>query len=153
MASTNTTTLVGNLTRDPEIRWSQSGVAMVSFSIAVGKSRKNKESGEWEKETHYFDCTALGSVAENISNSFEKGNRIIVIGEAQQRSWEDKESGAKRSKVEFLVEEIGASVKYATVVITKIERNDFEPRNNDNSVKSNQYKPAPAQQTFTEEPF
>jgi single-strand DNA-binding protein len=128
---------------------------MASFSIAVGKSRKNKETGEWEKETYYFDCTALGNLAENVSNSFEKGNRIIVIGEAQQRSWDDKESGAKRSKIEFLVEEIGASVKYATTVITKIDRPDFEGKIGDNSFKNNHYKSAPAssQQTFAEEPF
>jgi len=113
-------TLTGNLTRDPEIRFANNGKAFCAFSIADNRNRKNA-SGEWEKETSYFDCVIWDESAENFANSFTKGNRVIVTGRLQQRTYQAQD-GSEKQKVELVVDEIGATIKYATVAITKTER-------------------------------
>ena len=115
-------TIIGNLTREPELRITAGGTAMLNFSIAVNKNKKNKQTDEWEKETSYFDAVAFGDVAENIAASFTVGSRVIATGHLQQRSWDDKDTGAKRSKVELVVDDIGPSIRWATAEITKTER-------------------------------
>lgn len=147
-------TIIGNLTREPELRFTQSGVPMLSFSVAVNKNKKNKQNGEWEKETSYFDCVAFNENAENVASSCTKGSRVIVIGYLQQRTWEDKDTGANRSKVELVVDEIGPSLKWATASITKTEY--VEGGRSSNSVEAgNRAEPQrPAlDRNFNEEPF
>jgi single-strand DNA-binding protein len=143
MASNDATlTIIGNLTKDPEVRFANSGTAMASFSVAVNKSRKDKTTGEWVKETSYFDCVAWGENAENFANSFSKGNRVIVTGQLQQRKYEGQD-GTEKTKLELIVDEIGATVKYATLVITKTQRPDGENAggsgNGGNNFRSNQF--------------
>jgi single-strand DNA-binding protein len=114
----NTVTLVGNLTRDPELRFTNSGLAQTTFGLAVNRRRQNA-SGEWEDNTSFFDIVCWRDMAENVSTSLNKGNRIVVTGRLEQRSWET-ENGDRRSKVEVIADEIGPSLRWATA---KIERN------------------------------
>lgn len=116
-----TTTLVGNITRDLELRITDGGTSMLSFSIAVNKNKKNKVTGEWEKETSYFDIVAFNENAENAAASFTKGNHIVVVGRLQQRKYTDKD-GNERNKVEVIADEIAATVRWATVQVTRVER-------------------------------
>jgi single-strand DNA-binding protein len=115
--SDNTITVVGNITKEPELKFLGSGNAAVKFSIAVNKRRKGKD-GEYEESTSFFDVQAYGTLAENLANSVTKGNRIVVTGEIEQRSWDDKE-GNKRSTVEITASEAGPSLRWATAEITR----------------------------------
>jgi single-strand DNA-binding protein len=115
--SDNTITVVGNITREPELKFLGSGNAAVKFSIAVNKRRKGKD-GEYEESTSFFDVQAYGTLAENLANSVQKGNRVVVTGEIEQRSWDDKE-GNKRSTVEITASEVGPSLRWATAEITR----------------------------------
>jgi single-strand DNA-binding protein len=115
--SDNTITVVGNITREPELKFLGSGNAAVKFSIAVNKRRKGKD-GEYEESTSFFDVQAYGTLAENLVNSVQKGNRVVVTGEIEQRSWDDKE-GNKRSTVEITASEVGPSLRWATAEITR----------------------------------
>lgn len=109
-------TLVGNLTRDPELRYLPSGAGLVSFGIAV--NRRYQKDGEWQEEVSFFDCTAWREQADNVAESLEKGDRVIVVGRLTQRTWETDE-GEKRSKVEVTVDEMGPSLRWATAAPTK----------------------------------
>lgn len=99
------TTLVGNLTSDPELKFTTGGKAQLTFSIAVNDNYTN-QAGEKVEKTAYFNIVAWGYVAENSANVLEKGMGVIVVGTLDQRSWEDKE-GAKRSTVEVKAMDIG----------------------------------------------
>jgi single-strand DNA-binding protein len=119
------TTEIGNLVADPEIKFTQGGKPYVNFTIAKNHGKKNPQTGEWEVgEPSYIDCSIFGEMAENFVNSFSKGTRLMVTGSLKQNSWEDKESGQKRSKLQLNVDEVGASVRWATVVATKTQRQD-----------------------------
>lgn len=115
------TTLVGNVTRDPELKYTSSGSALLNFGIAV--NRRWQSNGEWQEETSFFDVVAWSDLAENIGATVSKGDRVIVVGRLQQRTWENDE-GEKRSKVEVVAEDVGPSLRWATAEITKNERND-----------------------------
>ena len=116
----NTVTLVGNITRDPEMRFTNTGQAVASFGLAVNRRWQNRQSGEWDEQVSFFDITAWGSLGENAAGSLNKGNRVIVTGRLQQRSYETQ-SGDKRSVVEVVADEIGPSLRWANA---KIERNE-----------------------------
>ena len=113
----NTTTLTGNITRDPELKFSQSGVASCRLGIAVSKRWLDKKSGEWEEKTSFFNIVCFGQLAENVTNSLGKGAEIIVQGEFQTREYEVE--GAKRTATELTASFIGASLTRATVSIEK----------------------------------
>lgn len=113
-------TLIGRLTRDPELRFTASGLAVASFSLAV--DRRWKAGNEWKSETSFFDCVAWKQLAENIAESMVKGSRVIVFGTLEQRTWDDKNGGGKRSKIEVQVQDIGLSAKFGTVEAHQIER-------------------------------
>ena len=115
----NTVTLVGNLTRDPELRFTQGGRAVASFGIAV--NRRYQVNGEWQEQTSFFNVVAWGTLGENAAASLTKGNRIIVTGRLEQRSYETKE-GEKRSVVEIIADEIGPSLRWARAEIERIAR-------------------------------
>lgn len=121
MASDNCITLVGNITDDPELRFTPSGAAVANFTIAVNRRYKN-QSGQWEdKLDGFFKCNCWRDMAENIAESLQKGMRVMVVGRLQQRSWDDQE-GNKRSAFEIQVDEVGPSLRWATAQVTKSQR-------------------------------
>ena len=119
--TTTTTTVVGNLTRDPEIRYTRDGQATTALSLAVNRRWQNRETKEWEESTSFLDVICWRDLAENVALSLTKGARILVTGRLEQRSWETDE-GDRRSKVEIVADEIGASLRFATADIHKVQR-------------------------------
>ena len=117
----NTTTLSGNMTRDPEIRYTRDGQANASFGLAVNRRWQPRGSEEWEESTSFFDIVCWRELAENVALSLVKGSRIVVTGRLEQHSWET-ENGERRSRVEVTAEEIGASLRFATVEISRVDR-------------------------------
>jgi single-strand DNA-binding protein len=121
MAGYNKVLLLGNLTRDPEIRYTSSGQANARLGIAVSRRWQNRQTNEWEERTSFFNVVAWGDMAENISDTLGKGNRVIVNGRLEQRSWET-DQGEKRSVVEVVADEIGPSLRWATAEVKRSER-------------------------------
>jgi single-strand DNA-binding protein len=112
MASENTVTLVGNITDDPELRFTPSGLPVANFTVAV--NRRVPKDGGWEDKLEgFFRCSCWRDMAENVAESLQKGARVMVVGRLQQRSWEDQD-GNKRSAVEVQVDEVGPSLRWAT---------------------------------------
>src|SRR5881394_1976048 len=123
MPSGNSVTLIGNITRDPELRFTPAGAATASFGLAVNRRWQNRQTQEWEEATSFFDVVCWREMAENAGESLTKGSRVIVTGRLEQRSWETQE-GEKRSVVEVVADEIGPSLRWATAEITKNERRE-----------------------------
>ena len=96
--------ITGNLTRDPELRTTPNGASVCSFSVAVNRVYKDA-SGEQREDVSYIDCSAWGKLGEMISQYAKKGSGVLVSGRLDQRSWEDKNGGGKRSRVEIVVED------------------------------------------------
>ena len=125
MASDNCITLVGNITDDPELRFTPSGSAVANFTIAVNRRFKN-QSGQWEdKLDGFFKCNCWREMAENVAESLQKGQRVMVVGRLQQRSWDDQE-GNKRSAFEIQVDEVGPSLRWATAQVQKSQRSSSQ---------------------------
>lgn len=101
--SVNRVALTGNLTRDPEVRSTSGGMAVMSFGLAVNERRKNAQ-GEWENYPNFVDCTMFGSRAESVANYISKGSKVAVDGKLRYSSWE--KDGQKRSKLEVIVEDL-----------------------------------------------
>jgi single-strand DNA-binding protein len=121
MAADNTVTLVGNITDDPELRFTPGGAAVANFTVAVNRRYRNPE-GQWEdKLDGFFRCNCWRDMAENVAESLQKGTRVVVVGRLQQRSWEDAE-GNKRSAFEVQVDEVGPSLRWASAQVTKSSR-------------------------------
>lgn len=115
----NTVTLVGNITRDPELRFGAgNGIAVLTLGLAVN-NRKKGSSGEWEDEANFFDVTAFGSLAENVAESVAKGTRVIVVGRLDWSQWDDKDGGGKRSKVQIIADAIAPDLRWATANVTR----------------------------------
>lgn len=121
MANGNNVTIVGNLTRDPELRFTPSGQATTTFGVAVNRRWQNRQTQEWDEATSYFDVVCWAQMAENVAQSLGRGSRVVVSGRLDQRSWENSE-GDKRSKIEITADEVAPSLRWATVAITKNER-------------------------------
>jgi single-strand DNA-binding protein len=121
MALSSTVTLVGNLTRDPELRYTPSGMGVVGLGLAVNHRRQ--VNGEWQEEASFFNVTAFGDLGENVAASLNKGNRVVVTGRLQQREYETKD-GEKRSVVEVIADEIGPSLRWARAQVERISRDD-----------------------------
>jgi len=117
----NSVTLVGNVTRDPELRFTPSGQATASFGLAVNRVWNDRQTNEKKEAVSFFDVVCWREMAENASESLTKGSRIIVTGRLEQRSWESQE-GEKRSKIEVVADEIGPSLRWATAEIRKNDR-------------------------------
>jgi len=115
------TTMSGNLTRDPEIRYSREGQPSASFGLAVNRRWQARGSEEWEESTSFFDVVCWRDLAENVALSLVKGSRVVVSGRLEQRTWETEE-GDRRSRVELVADDVGASLRYATAEITRTER-------------------------------
>ena len=118
---TSNFTIVGNLTKDPELRFTPTGQATASFGVAVNRRWQNRQTNEWEEATSFLDVIASGSLAENLADSVHRGDRVVVEGRLDQRSWENNQ-GEKRSKIEITANEIAPSLRWATVEISKNQR-------------------------------
>lgn len=121
MSNGNTVTLVGNITRDPELRFTPSGQANATLGLAVNRRFQNRETNEWEERTSFFNVVCWGTLAENVGESLHKGARVIVTGRLEQRSWETQD-GEKRSVVEVIADEVGPSLRWATAEVVKNDR-------------------------------
>jgi single-strand DNA-binding protein len=104
MTSFNKVILLGNLTRDPEVRYTPNGSAVASFALAV--NRKYKQGDEMKEEVSYIDIVVFGKQAENCGQYLNKGDAALIEGRLQQRRWDDKETGQKRSKVEVAAQSV-----------------------------------------------
>jgi single-strand DNA-binding protein len=123
MAQGNQVTIVGNLTDDPELRYTPAGAAVATFNVAVNR-RTRDESGQWKDgETSFFRCNVWRQQAENVAESLNKGTRVVVIGRLRQRSWETPE-GQKRTVIEIEVESVGPSLEWAKASISKTPRDE-----------------------------
>ena len=123
MAPGNSVTLVGNCTRDPELRFTSSGQAVATFGLAVNRRWQNRQTNEWEEQVSFFDVTVWQQMAENVAESVTKGTRVVVTGRLDQRSWETQD-GDKRSKIEVVADEVAPSLRYATAQIVRNERRE-----------------------------
>ena len=121
MTTTTTITVAGNLTRDPEIRYTRDGQATTALTLAVNRRWQNRDTKEWEESTSFFDVVCWREMAENVSESLVKGARVIVTGRLEQRSWETPD-GDKRTKIEVIADELGPSLRWATAQVVKNER-------------------------------
>jgi len=117
----NTTTITGNLTREPEIRYTKEGQATTQLGVAVNRRWQDKVSGEWQEATSFFDVVCWRDLAENVALSLSKGMRVVVTGRIEQRSWET-DDGEHRSKVEIVADEIGPSLRFATADVRRTLR-------------------------------
>ena len=115
MGFDNTVTVVGNITRDPELRFAQSGMAIAQFGVAWNRRRQDQED-----EVSFFDVTCFRQLAENVAESLKKGARVVVYGTLQQRSWET-DHGDRRSKVEILADDVAPSLRWASAEVTRNE--------------------------------
>jgi single-strand DNA-binding protein len=117
----NNVTITGNLTREPELRFTPTGQATATFGIAVNRTWTARQSQERKESTSFFDIVAWGPLAENAATSLTKGTRVVVTGRLDQRSWESAE-GDKRSKVEITADDLAPSLRWATATVTRNER-------------------------------
>ncbi|MFI6425081.1 single-stranded DNA-binding protein [Promicromonospora sp. NPDC050880] len=122
MAGETVITVIGNLTGDPELRFTPSGAAVANFTVASTPRTFDRQSNEWKDgETLFMRCSIWREAAENVAESLTKGTRVIVQGRLVQRSYETRE-GEKRTVVELQVDEIGPSLRYATAKVTRAQR-------------------------------
>jgi len=159
MANGNSITLVGNITRDPELRFTPTGQPTASFGLAVNRVWNDRQTNERKEAVSFFDIVCWRELAENANESLQKGARVIVTGRLEQRSWESGE-GEKRSKVEVVADEVGPSLRWATAEVKKTDRRS--PADAGGSFGSpadnGGFRPSPAPQEFvapefSEEPF
>jgi single-strand DNA-binding protein len=115
-------TITGNLTNDPELRFTPSGAAVASFTVASSTRVLDKQTNEWKDgDTTFLRCNVWRQYAENVAESLQRGMRVIVNGRLKQRSYETKE-GEKRTVYEVEVDDVGPALKYATAKVTKVSR-------------------------------
>jgi single-strand DNA-binding protein len=148
----NAITVVGNVTRDPELKFLNSGQAALKLSIAVNRRWQNRQTQEWEERVSYFEIVGYGAMAENAANSLVKGSRVIVSGRLEQRTWET-ENGDKRSIVEINADEIGPSLKWATAVVTRTPRAEGSNFQSSDRPAAAPRPNEPSPYAFDEEPF
>ncbi|PPK68034.1 single-stranded DNA-binding protein [Actinokineospora auranticolor] len=122
MAGDTIITVVGNLTADPELRFTPSGAAVASFTVASTPRTFDRQSGEWKDgEALFLRCNIWRQAAENVAESLTRGARVLVTGRLKQRSFETRE-GEKRTVMELEVDEVGPSLRYATAKVNKVSR-------------------------------
>ncbi len=151
----STVTLVGNLTRDPELRYTQNGVAQLTLGLAVNHRRMNRQTQQWDEQTSYFDVVLWRDAAENAASSLTKGMRVVATGRLEQRSWDTAE-GDKRYKIELVDAEVGPSLRWATAQVTRTPR-DGNAGGGGGGYQAPAAAPAPVNETpgygYDEEPF
>ena len=117
----NSVTVIGNVTRDPELRFTASGQATATFGIAVNRRWMNRQTNEWQEAVSFLNVVCWREQAENAAESLHKGTRVIVTGRLEQRSWETQD-GEKKSIVEIVADEVGPSLRWASATISHNER-------------------------------
>ena len=125
MAAESQITLLGNLTKDPKLEYTAGGTAILKMSVAC--NRRYKKGDEWQDETSFFFVVCWTELAENVAASAQKGDRVVVSGRLQQRSW-TTESDEKRSVVEVVADDVALSMRYATCAATRITRSQGQKR-------------------------
>lgn len=116
----NAVHLTGNLAADPELRFGASGKPFANFTVVINNRRKNESTGEWEDgDAKFFDCTCFGTLAERMSESLGRGQRVTLNGKLDQQKWEDRDTGAARSKVVVIADSVGPDLRWANVEVTK----------------------------------
>ncbi|MGH8998585.1 MAG: single-stranded DNA-binding protein, partial [Acidimicrobiia bacterium] len=115
----NNVTIVGNVTRDPELRFTPNGAATSRIGVAVNRKYKDR-TGDMVEQTSFFDVVCWGDLAENVSTSIKKGTRVLVSGELRQNTWE--KDGDKRSAIEIIAEDVAPSLRWATATVEKTQR-------------------------------
>ena len=143
----NNITIEGNLTADPELRFTPTGRAVASFSVAVNR-RWTDNNGQQQEETSFIDCEAWQTLGENIVASLSKGDRIIVAGDVKQDTWE-AEDGSKRSKLKLRVRSAGAALTFATAAVEK----NVRPQNGQPAMAGAPAAPGFDNGGYAEEPF
>ena len=116
----NTITLIGNVTRDPELRFTPGGQAKAEFGLAVNRTWTDRNTNERKEQVSFFNVVCWGQLGENAASSLMKGSRAIVTGRLEQRSYETQ-TGDKRERIEIVADEVGPSLRWATA---QVERND-----------------------------
>ncbi len=119
--SGNNITIIGNVTRDPELRFTASGQATANFGMAVNRRWQNRQTNEWEEAVSFFNVVTWRELAENAAESLHKGTRVIVTGRLEQRSWETPD-GEKKSVIDIVADEIGPSLRWASAQVIRNER-------------------------------
>jgi len=123
MAQDNTVTLVGNLTKDPELRYTTGGRGVASFGLAV--NRRYQVNGEWQEQVSFFNVVAWADLGENAAASLHKGNRVMVTGRLEQRSYDTRE-GEKRNITEVIADDLGPSLRWAQAQVERISRDSAD---------------------------
>jgi len=148
----NAVTVVGNLTRDPELRFTASGIATTSFGVAV--NRRWKKGDEWEEATSFFNVVCWRELADNVAATLTKGSRAIIQGRLEQRTYENKE-GATVNVVEIVADEIGPSLRFATADVSRVEREKSDGAQQRSRPGAQKPRPKPPAEDYDygEEPF
>lgn len=123
MAQDNTVTLTGNLTKDPELRYTTGGRGVASFGLAV--NRRYQVNGEWQEQVSFFNVVAWADLGENAAASLHKGNRVVVTGRLEQRSYDTRE-GEKRNITEVIADDLGPSLRWAQAQVERISRDSAD---------------------------
>ena len=148
-------TVVGNLTNDPELRFTPSGAAVASFTVASSSRYLDKATNEWkDSEPVYLRCSVWRQYAENVAESLTKGTRVIVTGKLKQRSYETRE-GEKRTVMEVEVDDVGPALRYATAKVNRVQRQGggFGPEGGAGGAADDPWANAPAGGSYDEPPF
>lgn len=139
MAGETVITIIGNLTREPELRTAGKGDSIANFTIASSERRFNRQTNQWEDgATIFMNCSAWGDVAQHIIQSLHKGTRVIAQGRLQQRSYQAKD-GTQHTVIELRVDEIGPSLRHANVQVQKVQHGGYQgaPQNGFNQPNTN----------------
>lgn len=120
------THIVGNLVNDPDLRFTPGGMPVAEFTVAENRREKDRQTGQWVDVPSFFDVVVKFEQAEHAAESLSKGMRVVCVGEFTQRRWESKD-GEKRSKIEFVADEVAPSLKYATATVEKKHRPSSKP--------------------------
>lgn len=120
---TNIVTITGNLTRDPELKYGQRGNAVARFGLAYNRRWFDKTKNDYTEEVSFFNVVAFAAVGENAVDTLRKGDRVVVTGRLQQRSWET-DNGEKRSSVEIIADELAPSLRWATATVVRNEKRE-----------------------------
>ena len=150
MAQDNTVTLTGNLTKDPELRYTTGGRGVASFGLAV--NRRYQVNGEWQEQVSFFNVVAWADLGENAAASLHKGNRIVVTGRLEQRSFETRE-GEKRNVTEVIADDLGPSLRWAQAQVERISRDSADGGFSGGGSSGGAPKPASDPIYGDEEPF
>mgnify|MGYP002737311411 CR=1 FL=1 len=128
MSNDTSVTIIGNATRDPELRWTSGGMPVAEFGVAVNHRQRNAQ-GEWEDgDTSFFDVTCFRQLAENIAETISKGDSVVVVGSLRQDRWTD-DQGNNRSKVKVIADLVGPSLRWATATVDRNAGQTRQPTN------------------------